>query len=150
LIWSPELVAKLVANHVSLVPTLQLWGYELAKGHVPEDVTRRLIRQAEGQLAAFAKAGGQVLFGTDVGYMTVLDPTEEYVRLAEAGLTPMQILAALTTAPAARWRASDRRGRVAEKLAADLVVLAGDPAGDVRRFATVTCTIRAGRRVFTR
>jgi hypothetical protein len=46
-----------------------------------------------------------VLFGTDAGYMTVLDPTEEYVRLAEAGLTPMQILAALTTAPAARWRA---------------------------------------------
>lgn len=149
-VWSPELIAKLVAKHISVVPTLQLWGYELAKANAPKDIVEKSTREAEQQLAAFAKAGGQVLFGTDAGYMTTLDPTEEYVRLAEAGLTPMQILAALTTAPAARWGASDRRGRVAAKLAADLVVLDGDPAADVRAFSAVRCTIRAGMHVFSR
>ena len=63
-------------------------------------------------MRAYAQAGGQILFGTDVGYMTDYDPAEEY-RLMARALTPMQILASLTTAPAARWKEEARRGRVA-------------------------------------
>jgi imidazolonepropionase-like amidohydrolase len=57
----------------------------------------------------------------------------------------MQILASLTTAPAARWKESEQRGRVAEGLAADLVVLEADPATDETNFVKVRCTIRGGR-----
>ncbi len=148
--WTAELIGEMVARHVAVVPTLQLWGYELAKGDVPASVRDRIVGDAERQLAAFARAGGQVLFGTDAGYMTDLDPTAEYVLMAHAGLTPMQILASLTTAPAARWSAGERRGRVAPGLDADLVVLDGDPAADVRRFTAIKCTIRAGAPVFVR
>lgn len=148
--WSAELVGQLVARNVSVVPTLQLWGYELARADVPTEVRELIVADAERQLAAFSSAGGQVLFGTDAGYMTDLNPTQEYVLMAHAGLTPMQILASLTTAPAARWSAAERRGRVKPGFDADLVVLAGDPAADVRRFADVKCTIRAGRELFVR
>ena len=95
----------------------------------------------------FSKAGGQVLFGTDVGYMTDYDPTEEYQLMARA-LTPMQILASLTTAPAARWKEEAQRGRVAEGMDADLVVLEGDPAADAANFAKVRCTIRGGQLIY--
>jgi len=105
---------------------------------------------ARREVEAFAKGGGQLLFGTDVGYMADFDPTDEYALLANAGLSPMDILASLTTAPAARWQDGERRGRVASGFAADLVVLDGDPATDVRHFADVQCTIRGGREVFTR
>ncbi|WP_158621621.1 amidohydrolase family protein [Corallococcus aberystwythensis] len=148
--WSAELVGQMVARHVSLVPTLQLWGYELAKADVPIPVRDRLVTGAEQQLAAFSRAGGQVLFGTDAGYMTDLDPTQEYVLMAHAGLTPMQILASLTTAPAQRWSAAERRGRVKPGFDADVVVLNGDPSTDVRRFTDVKCTIRAGKVLFAR
>jgi imidazolonepropionase-like amidohydrolase len=148
--WSDQLIHDMVAKHISLVPTLKLWGYELAKQHVAVEKRDAIVAPAEHQLAAFIHAGGQVLFGTDVGYMTDLDPTDEYVLMAHAGLTPMQILASLTTAPAARWNAGDHRGRIAPGLSADLVVLDGDPATDVRRFAAVRCTIRAGREIFVR
>jgi imidazolonepropionase-like amidohydrolase len=148
--WSDALIAELVARHVSVVPTLQLWGYELDKQGEAADVRRDAYDAARTQLRAFAAAGGQVLFGTDVGYMLDFDPTEEYLLLAEAGLTPMQILSALTVAPAARWREGERRGRVQPGLAADLVVLDADPAADVRHFAAVRCTIRGGRQLFTR
>ena len=94
--------------------------------------------------APIAKAGGQVLFGTDVGYMTDYDPTEEY-RLMARALAPMEILASLTTAPAARWKEDEARGRVGAGLDADLVVLDADPAADAANFAKVRCTIRAGR-----
>jgi imidazolonepropionase-like amidohydrolase len=96
----------------------------------------------------FAEAGGQVLFGTDVGYMTEYDPTEEYVLMQRAGLTAAQILASLTTAPASRWKEERRRGRLAPGMDADLVVLDGDPVGDVRNFARVRCVYRQGRLIY--
>ncbi len=100
-------------------------------------------------LRVFSAAGGRVLFGTDVGYMPHYDTTEEYELMAEAGLTPAQILASLTTAPAARWKEQDRRGRVAPGMDADLVVLEADPAADVRNFAKVRCTFRNGEPIYT-
>ncbi len=147
-VWSPELVAQLVAKHISLVPTLKLWSYELAKRSAPPAEVELNVGYGLAQLAAFLKAGGQVLFGTDAGYMLDLDPTDEYALMARAGMTPMQILASLTTNPAAKWHAN--RGRVAEQLAADLVVLDGDPALDVKKFAAVKCAIRAGKPVYRR
>jgi imidazolonepropionase-like amidohydrolase len=146
--WADELVHDMVARHVSVVPTLKLWGYELEKQGTAADVRQGMIDTARREVEAFSKAGGQLLFGTDVGYMADFDPTEEYVLMARAGLSPMQILASLTTAPAARWNDGGRRGRIAPGLDADLVVLEGDPAMDVVHFADVRCTIRAGRAVF--
>jgi imidazolonepropionase-like amidohydrolase len=91
-----------------------------------------------------------VLFGTDVGYMTDYDPVREYELMAMAGLTPMQILASLTTTPAARWKEQDRRGRVASGMDADLVVLDADPADSPRNFAAVRCVIRRGEVIYAR
>lgn len=61
----------------------------------------------------------------------------------------MQILAALTTRPAAKWQ-DPQRGRLAPGLAADLVVLDADPADDVAHFSRVCCTIGAARVLFER
>jgi imidazolonepropionase-like amidohydrolase len=60
----------------------------------------------------------------------------------------MDILAALTTAPAARWKESARRGRVEARMDADLVVLGGDPVDDVKNFANIRCVFRAGKLVY--
>jgi imidazolonepropionase-like amidohydrolase len=146
--WDEALVGQLIAKHLSVVPTLKLWDYELRKDQVPPEGIRKFMATAQQELQAFSAAGGQVLFGTDVGYMHDYDPTDEYVLMAGAGLTPMQILASLTTAPAARWQESERRGRVAPNMDADLVVLAGDPVSDVRNFARVRCVFRAGRLIY--
>lgn len=145
--WSKALIDSMIAHHVSVIPTLKLWGFELDKGKAPAAAREGAINDAGAQLKAFADAGGQVLFGTDVGYMTDFDPTDEYVYMARAGLTPMQILTSLTTAPAARWKQSEQRGRVQQGHAADLVVLNSDPASDVRNFSDVKCTIRQGREI---
>ena len=148
--WSDALIGDMLARKVSLVPTLKLWRYELDKAKAPANVRDGAIAQGRKQLQAFASAGGQVLFGTDIGYMTDFDPTQEYVQMAQAGLTHTQILASLTTAPAARWQDGERRGRVRPGFAADLVVLDGDPADDVGNFADVRCTLRRGREIFAR
>jgi imidazolonepropionase-like amidohydrolase len=147
--WSTEFAADLVKRKMALIPTLKLWRYEIAKAGAAKAIADRMVSAGGQQTAAFAKAGGQVLFGTDVGYMTDYDPSEEYVLMSQAaGLTAMQILSSLTTAPAQRFNEADRRGRVAVGMDADLVVLDADPALDVRNFAKVRRTIRGGRIVF--
>jgi imidazolonepropionase-like amidohydrolase len=89
-----------------------------------------------------------VLFGTDAGFLPGYDPTDEYVQMSQAELTWSEILASLTTNPAARFGEKLTRGSIARGLDADLVVLASDPATDVRAFADVTQVIRGGKVIF--
>jgi imidazolonepropionase-like amidohydrolase len=135
---SREHLRRMREQGVALVPTLALFG---------ED---RWFFEVADNVRDFARDGGQVLFGTDVGYLTDYDPTREYELLATSGLGWREILAALTTAPAARFGELGRRGRVTAGLDGDLVVLGGDPARDARAFADVRHVVRAGRLVYSR
>jgi imidazolonepropionase-like amidohydrolase len=143
-VWDAALIEQMLAGGMGVVPTLQLFPYELKRANLPERIVELATADAVEQVRAYAQAGGQILFGTDVGYMSEYDPTEEY-RLMARALEPMQILASLTTAPAARWQEGERRGRVAAGQDADLAVLEADPAADPANFAKLRCTIRAGR-----
>lgn len=145
--WSPDLVARIKASNMALVPTLTLWKVELRKSKAPDDAIERFVALAQQQLKAFSDAGGQVLFGTDVGYTDAFDTTDEYSLMAGAGLTWRQILASLTTAPADRFGFTGK-GRVETGMDADLAVLSADPATDVKAFAQVAYTIRSGAVIY--
>ena len=149
LLWEPDLIQEMITHDVAVVPTLKLWQYEMTRAHAPERIIALAVGDTLQQLQAFSEAGGQVLFGTDVGYMTDYDPTDEYVLMLKAGLTSMQILASLTTAPAARFKEDGRRGRVAAGMDADLVVLDADPVQDVRNFAKARCVFRHGAAIYS-
>ena len=146
-VWDAALIEQMRAKNIAVVPTLQLFPYEMKRMDLPDRVIALATGDAVEQVRAYSKAGGQILFGTDVGYMADYDPTEEYRLMAKA-LSPMEILASLTTAPAARWKEEAQRGRVAEGLAADLVVLGADPAADPANFARVRCAFRGGQPVY--
>lgn len=148
--WDRALPGLMVERRVALVPTLKLLPDDLRRLGFPPAVVQILLGNAQAQLRAFADAGGQVLFGTDVGYLRDYDPTDEYVLMQQAGLSYGRILAALTTAPAERFGAATRAGRLARGFAADVVVVDGDPASDIRALAKVRYTLRAGRVIFAR
>jgi imidazolonepropionase-like amidohydrolase len=144
------MVEAMVAKGMSLIPTLKLWRFELTRAKLPPIAVDRAQDTAERQLAIFAKSGGKVLFGTDLGYMTDYDPTEEFQRMSEAGLGFEQILAALTTHPVERFDDPKARGTVETGKAADLVVLGSDPVAKIEGFADVRYTIRGGQVVYER
>jgi imidazolonepropionase-like amidohydrolase len=146
--WDRATLDRMLAGHMSLIPTFKLWKYELQKDQVPTQVIDMLIGRTLQELRDFKGAGGQILFGTDVGYMHDYDPAEEYRFLSQAGMSAMEILASLTTAPAERLQESRSRGRIVAGGEADLVVLAGDPLEDVGNFARVRCAFRAGKLVY--
>jgi imidazolonepropionase-like amidohydrolase len=143
--WDRALPGMMIERGMALVPTLKLFPSELRKLGLPPAVSEIVLGIAQAQLRAFAEAGGQVLFGTDIGYLPDYDPTDEYVFMQQAGLSYARILAALTTAPAERFGAATRAGRLARGLAADIVVVDGDPERDIRALAKVRYTLRAGR-----
>lgn len=131
--WNDSYLARMKANRMAMVPTLKLFGGQPYTKYIQQEV------------GDYARAGGSILFGTDVGYLTDYDPTEEYALMAGAGLDWRQILASLTTAPAERFGEAKRRGRIAVGMDADMVVLAADPAVDVKAFSNVHLTLRGGR-----
>jgi imidazolonepropionase-like amidohydrolase len=135
--WDNSLVARLKAANVSLIPTLTLFSGENGPDAAHEGILR--------EVKSYADAGGQILFGTDVGYLTGYPwLSREFELLARAGLTFDQILAALTTAPAVRFGFAATTDRVAVGQDADLVVLSGDPTRDIRAFSRVALTLRLG------
>jgi imidazolonepropionase-like amidohydrolase len=144
--WDEIVLSAMRQANVALIPTLKLWKYLLR--HDRASLGDAQTEASVGQLRAWLESGGQVLFGTDVGGVDDYDPGDEYALMAEAGMTYRQILASLTTTPAERFGESDRPGRIAPGLAADLVVLDGDPSRDVRAFAGVRYTIRDGDVVY--
>jgi imidazolonepropionase-like amidohydrolase len=145
--WSPELTARIVARHMALIPTLTLFEVEAKKFGESQEDSKNDMDAAVQQVEVYAKAGGQILFGTDVGYTDAFDTTEEYRQLARA-LSWRQILASLTVAPAERFGFAADKGKVSPGEDADLVVLDADPAKDVTAFAKVRLTIRGGHVIF--
>jgi imidazolonepropionase-like amidohydrolase len=144
--WDDTVIAAMRQAKVAVTPTLRLFGYEVR--HDAVSLGDRLARAGVEQLRAWVAAGGTVLFGTDVGYMSEYDPTDDYSLMAEAGMSFRQILASLTTAPAERFAESARLGRIAVGLAADITVLNQDPAREVRAFSNVRYTIRDGKLIY--
>jgi imidazolonepropionase-like amidohydrolase len=144
--WSESILAAMSQARVALIPTLSFWRYQVR--HERISAADGLEETAIGQLRSWVGAGGVVLFGTDLGWVTAYDPAGEYVLMAKAGMTFPQVLAALTTAPAERFGASNRLGRIAPGLTADLTVLRADPSKDIRALAAVDYTIRDGKVIY--
>jgi imidazolonepropionase-like amidohydrolase len=145
-LWSPAFAQRLAAAHMALTPTLTLWEVE-SKNASADELEKGMSRAAQ-QLKAFSQAGGQVLFGTDVGYIDQFDTSEEFKWMSRAGMTFPAILASLTTNPAQRFGYSAHSGRIAKGLDADLVVLEGDPAQNTSAFSRVRYTIRGGEVIY--
>lgn len=146
--WNDNMVKRLKAAHIALIPTLRLWKYEFDRHNAPDAETEKFMALALQQLGAYSKAGGEILFGTDVGYMTWYSTSDEYQLMTKAGMSFQQILTSLTTAPAARFGAANHAGKIAAGFDADLVVLNADPAVDIKALANVKYTFRQGKMIF--
>ncbi|MGD0128095.1 MAG: amidohydrolase family protein [Terriglobia bacterium] len=148
--WTPEFVARLKRANMALIPTLTLFDFEARKGGLSEQNREGWLAQMVAELRAYTQAGGEILFGTDIGYTDHYDTALEYTLMSRAGMDFRHILASLTTNPARRFGYAGRDGRIAKGMDADLAVLGADPARDVTAFSNVRYTIRGGKVIFSK
>jgi len=141
--YTPEELARMQQQHTALIPTLTLWTTVL-QDPVAAD---RLAQAGVDELQSYFSQNGIILFGTDVGFQSKYDTTQEFDLMGRA-MPWRDVLASLTTNPADFFKATST-GRVEKGMDADLVVLNADPANDVRNFAKVACTIRAGTIIYS-
>jgi Amidohydrolase family len=92
------------------------------------------LAYAKAAIAALRRAGVPILAGTDApapGLAHGLSLHHELELLVSSGLTPLAALASATSEPARAFGFHDR-GRIAEGLRADLLLVNGDPTVDIR------------------
>jgi imidazolonepropionase-like amidohydrolase len=147
--WSPELVHRLLARHLALVPTLSLNRVITDQAQMAAAARDRFIAAGKEQLRAFSAAGGQVLFGTDVGFLSEIDTDEEVGWMGAAGLDWRAILVSLTSAPARRMK-DTTRGALAVGAPADVVLVDGDPRSDAQTLTRIRETWVSGKSVFSK
>jgi imidazolonepropionase-like amidohydrolase len=138
---SGEPMAAALSNDTAIKPHLSATQTGMLAAKFPKPVPGA-IEKALQSVGRLHKGGVTILAGTDASNPgTAHGPSihGELQLLVRAGLTPIEALKAGTAAPARFFGASDR-GRIAQGLRADLVLVEGDPTrdiGDTRRIAAI-------------
>jgi imidazolonepropionase-like amidohydrolase len=134
---TPELLANAIHHNMAMSPTLKMFSTTVTTDpHYMEPIYN--------EVRTFHSLGGTLLFGTDVGYMTDYTTEGEFEALGKSGLDWKDILAMLTTNPAARLGQSDRKGTITPGKLADITILSADPADNLTNFSHIQTVIRSG------
>jgi len=139
-------IAQMVKQGTWLVPTLAVYYYD----HDPADTPtgKRDAKRVEVHGVSFRKAlraGVHIAFGTDAGGFVWTDPiAQEFARMVEFGMTPMQAIQAATSRAAELLGERDHLGVVAPGAYADLIAVASDPLADVNALKNVGFVMKNG------
>jgi len=127
----PDRVIEAMAKSMRVVSTMDIHSYG-------DDTPQ--VRVAMDNLFRFARAGGRVLYGTDLGNGPVPPGIDvrEVVLLFQSGLTPEAVLTAMMRAP------------LEPGAPADIIGVARDPLEDLEALGELRLVMRAGRIVLQR
>ena len=135
-----EAIEMMLKNDVYLVPTLvapqDVIDLAAAKpGLLPDYAVNKAREVMVTHRASFRRAveaGVKIAMGTDTGVGPHGGNARELGLMVENGMTPMQAIVASTRNAAALLHLDDRLGTLAPGMLADLLLVDGDPLGDVR------------------
>lgn len=127
-------IERMVDQDMAVLPTLAIrFGREL-------DVAVENLRN-------FRRAGGRVIYGTDLGNAGTTPGIDknEVALMAAAGMTPADIIHS-ATASSARWLQLSSTGILEPGRDADVIAVRGDPLGELAALGDVAIVIRRERR----
>ena len=106
---------------------------------------RQIGRLQRENFQRAAKAGVKIAFGTDAGVYPHGWNAKQFAHMVKWGLTPMQAIQAATVNAADLLGWSDRVGRIAPGLYADLIAVDGNPVQDVTILEHVRFVMKGGK-----
>ncbi|MCI0633710.1 MAG: amidohydrolase family protein [Actinobacteria bacterium] len=122
-----DLVLEAAANTMRVVSTLDILSF----GEITPE-----LRTACENLVRFRAAGGEVVYGTDLGNGPIpagIDVREALLLHEAVRMTPEEVLTAMTAGP------------LGPGAPADLIVLGGDPFEHLEALSDLRLVVRAGR-----
>ena len=132
---SPQVVSNFQATRTTFL--------ELPKAR--RDAYHRYYDTSLKLVGIMHAAGVPIMTGTDgPGGNPGQDMPSEFQELAAAGLSPLDVLRATTTVPAAFLGRSDRMGAIDAGMAADFVMLDADPLQSVANLSQISAVVNSG------
>jgi imidazolonepropionase-like amidohydrolase len=140
-------IAQMVRQGTWLCPTMSVYYREWAPAGTPAgERDRKRVAVHGPSLQKALKAGVKIAFGTDVGGFSWSEPmAQEFARLTEFGMTPMQAIQSATSKAAEMLGMSRELGVLASGAYADIVAVAGDPLKDVKLLERVGFVMKDGK-----
>lgn len=149
-----EEVVRLMAERGTwLVPTINVSRCEefFARIGAPDWMVRKALDAGKLHWAGFQmaiRAGVNIAFGTDMLPAEPYEGTTATVRemefMAEAGMTPLQVIRAATVRAAEYLGAADQLGSIAPGKLADLVAMDGDPTASISALRRLRFVMKGG------
>jgi imidazolonepropionase-like amidohydrolase len=126
----------------TLSPYYEDWAPEdTAEGK--RDRARALLHETSFKKALHAHL--KIVFGTDIGGMPWTESmAQEFPRMVDLGMTPMQAIQSATSRPAEMLDMKGEIGVLAPGAYADVVAVNGDPLRDVKILQQVQFVMREG------
>src|SRR5262247_4615924 len=120
---------------------------EFSKLGYPEKIIekeRMVGRMQRENFQKAAKAGVKIAYGTDAGVYPHGWNAKQFAHMVKWGLTPMQAIQSATVNAADLLGWSDRVGRIATGLFADLIAVDSDPLQDISSLERVRFVMKGG------
>jgi imidazolonepropionase-like amidohydrolase len=140
-------VAQMVRQGTWYCPTMSVYYGGWAPAGTPAgERDRKRVALHGPSFTKALKAGVRIVFGTDAGGFSWAEPiAQEFPRMVEFGMTPMQAIQAATSKAAEMLGRPGELGVIAPGALADVVAVDGDPLKDVKVLERVRFVMKDGR-----
>jgi imidazolonepropionase-like amidohydrolase len=147
LVLTDAQIAQMIRQGTWLCATLSAYYNDWAPGDTPEGQRdRKRASEHEISFRKALKAGVKIAFGTDIGGIPWSEPiAQEFPRMVEFGVTPMQAIQSATSRAAELLEMKGRLGVIAPGAYADVVAVSGDPLADVKVLENVEFVMKDGK-----
>jgi imidazolonepropionase-like amidohydrolase len=147
LVLTDAQIAQMIKQGTWLCATLSVYYGDWAPADTPDGQRdrKRASEHAESFRKA-VKAGVKIAFGTDIGGIPWSEPiAQEFPRMVEFGMTPMQAIQSATSRAAELLDRKGQLGVIAPGAYADVVAVAGDPLANVKILGNVGFVMKDGK-----
>jgi imidazolonepropionase-like amidohydrolase len=140
-------IAQMLRQGTWYVPTLSVYYTDWGPADTPAGQRDRLRASAhEISFKKALKAGVKIVFGTDMGGMPWTEPiAQEFTRLVEFGMPPMDAIQSATSRAAVMLDMDGKIGIVAPGAFADIVATTGDPLRDIKALGQIQFVMKDGQ-----
>ena len=140
-------IAQMLKQGTWYCPTLSVYYTDWAPADTPagqRDRKRAAVHGPSFQKAL--KAGIKIVFGTDMGGIPWTEPiAQEFPRMVELGMSPMNAIKSATSRPAEMLDMSGQIGLIAPGAYADVIAVDGDPLRDIKVLENVQFVMKGGK-----
>jgi len=140
-------IAQMLTQGTWYCPTISVYYTDWASADTPDGQRDRLRASVhEESFRKALKAGVKIVFGTDMGGIPWSEPiAQEFPRMVDLGMTPMDAIRSATTRAAEMLEMSGQIGVVAPGAYADIIAVPGDPLRDIKALGNVQFVMKAGK-----